>query len=187
MVIDTYSKYTKEKDIRWRIEHAQMVTSKDLDRIVNNNIIPSMQPSHCTSDMKWLPSRIGNHRLHRISRWKTFINKGAKIAGGSDCPIEDGNPLFELYAAITRQNHEGQPNQGFQKQEAVTPIEALKMLTTWGAHAEFQEGNKGRIKPRYNADLTILSDDITEIKANKILSTKILGTIVGGNFAYKNL
>ena len=187
IVIDTYSEYTKNQDTRWRIEHAQMVTSKDLDRIIENHIVPSMQPSHCTSDMKWLPERIGEHRLHRISRWKTFINKGAKIAGGSDCPIEEGNPLFEFYAAITRQDHQGFPSDGFQKQECVTPIEALKMLTTWGARAEFQEKNKGKIKPGYKADLTILSDDITKMDSSKILNIKTLGTIIGGQFVFSQL
>ena len=187
IVIDTYSSNTKNLDHRWRIEHAQMVTSKDIDRMIEHHIIPSMQPSHCTSDMKWLPDRIGQHRLHRISRWKTFIDKGAKIAGGSDCPIEEGNPLFEFYAAITRQDHKGFPDSGFQNQELVTPIEALKMLTTWGAHAEFQEKNKGKIKPGYKADLTILSNDITKIDPAKILDTKILGTIIGGQFVFNDL
>ena len=187
VVIDTYANSTKNANCRWRIEHAQMVASNDIDRMIRHNIIPSMQPSHCTSDMKWLPDRIGQHRLHRISRWRTFIDKGSKIAGGSDCPIEEGNPLFEFYAAITRQDHKGFPASGFQSQELVTPIEALKMLTTWGAHAEFQEHNKGMIKPGYKADLTILSDDITTINPSKILSTQVLGTVVGGHFAFSNL
>ncbi len=186
IVIDTYSNHIKNLNHRWRIEHAQMVTSNDIDRMIKAHIIPSMQPSHCTSDMNWLPDRIGRHRLHRISRWKTFINKGAKIAGGSDCPIEEGNPLFEFYAAITRQDHYGFPDSGFQNQELVTPIEALKMLTTWGAHAEFQEDKKGIIKSGYKADLTILSDDITKIDPSKILNTKILGTIVSGLFVYRS-
>ncbi|MAX09795.1 MAG: hypothetical protein CMG13_02905, partial [Candidatus Marinimicrobia bacterium] len=187
IVIDTYSNNIKNSNHRWRIEHAQMVTSKDIDRMIENHIVPSMQPSHCTSDMNWLPDRIGQHRLHRISRWKTFINKGAKIAGGSDCPIEEGNPLFEFYAAITRQDHQGFPNKGFQEQECVSPIEALKMLTTWGARAEFQDSNKGIIKPGYKADLTVLSDNITTIDPSKILNTKVLATIVGGQFVFNQL
>ena len=95
--------------------------------------------------------------------------------------------MFEFYAAITRQDHRGFPDSGFQSQELVTPIEALKMLTTWGAHAEFQEHNKGMIKPGYKADLTILSDDITTINPFKILNTQVLGTVVGGHFAFSNL
>ena len=187
IVIDTYSEYTKDLDRRWRIEHAQMVTSNDIDRIIENNIVPSMQPSHCTSDMKWLPDRIGAHRLHRISRWKTLINKGAKIAGGSDCPIEDGNPLFEFYAAVTRKNHQGWPKKGFQNQESVNSIEALKMLTSWGAHAEFQDGLKGKIKPGYFADLTVLSHDITIVHPKEILDIDICATIINGEFVYSQL
>ena len=187
IVVETYSKYTKNQDIRWRIEHAQMLTSQDLDRIIDSHIVPSMQPSHCTSDMKWLPERIGEHRLHRISRWKTLINKGAKIAGGSDCPIEDGNPLFEFYAAITRQNHDGFPENGFQNQECVSPIEALKMMTSWGAYAEFQDFKKGKIIPGFLADLTILSDDITMVDPSKILNIETIATIVAGDFVYQNL
>ena len=187
IVIDTYSQYTKNSDIRWRIEHAQMVTSNDIDRIIDNNIVPSMQPSHCTSDMKWLPDRIGKHRLHRISRWKTLINKGAKIAGGSDCPIEDGNPLFEFYAAVTRKNHEGWPKNGFQNQETVNALEALKMLTSWGAHAEFQDSAKGKIKPGYFADLTVLSKDITSVDPIEILNIDIGATIINGEFVFSQL
>ena len=93
MVIDVYSKYFKE-NYRWRIEHAQMNTYEDMLRCQKFQIVPSMQPSHCTSDMRWMKDRIGNHRTHRISRWKTFADLGLPIPGGSDCPIEDGNPLF---------------------------------------------------------------------------------------------
>ena len=110
MVLDIYSKtITSSINHRWRIEHAQMVSNEDVPKFFNNGIIPSMQPSHCTSDMRWLDDRIGEKRFHRISRWKTFIDSGCKIPGGSDCPIEEGNPLFEYYAAITRKNHDGFP------------------------------------------------------------------------------
>ena len=187
MVINTYSNYTKNSDVRWRLEHAQMVTSKDIERIVDNKIVPSMQPSHCTSDMNWLPDRIGNHRLHRISRWKTFINKGVKVAGGSDCPIEEGNPLFEFYAAITRQDHDGLPAGGFQNQEIVTPLQALKMLTTWGAFAEFQEQKKGKLNIGYNADITILSENIIELDPLKVLNTHVLATIINGKIVFNRL
>ena len=78
-----------------------------------------MQPSHCTSDMPWLEDRLGSNRINRISKWRTFIDKGLKIAGGSDCPIETGNPLFEFYAAVTRRDHRGWPKEGFQNQESV--------------------------------------------------------------------
>ena len=111
--------------------------------------------------------------------------KGLKIAGGSDCPIETGNPLFEFYAACTRQDHSGWPEGGWQPQEKVERMEALKMLTTWGAYAEFNENRRGKIKIGFDADLTVLSDDITTCSPPNILNTEIIMTIVAGKIAYK--
>ena len=186
-VLDIYEKYLQStNNRRWRIEHAQMLTQGDISRLKDLSIIASMQPSHCTSDMNWLKERIGQERLHRISRWKTLLNNGIVIAGGSDCPIEDGNPLYEYYAAVTRQDHNGLPKGGWQPQEVLSRLEALKIFTLGASHAEFSENSRGIIKVGYNADLTILSDDITSIDSNKILSTKIIGTIVDGKIVYGN-
>ena len=170
----------KNNDKRWRVEHAQMVSDQDVIRFKDYNILPSMQPSHCTSDMKWLPERIGNHRLKLISRWQTFINAGLKIPGGSDCPIEDGNPLFEFYAAVTRKDHAGWPDKGFQPQEKVDRLNALKMFTSWAAYGGFYEQCRGKIKTGYDADLTIMDNNILDISSTKILDTKIIYTIVNG-------
>jgi len=166
---------------RWRIEHAQMVSDDDVIRFKKYNILPSMQPSHCTSDMAWLPERIGDNRLKLISRWKTFIDAGLKIPGGSDCPIETGNPLFEFYAAITRKNHQGYPDGGFQPQEKINRINALKMFTSWAAYGGFDEHKRGKIEIGYDADLTILDNNILSIDSQKILEIKILYTIINGN------
>ena len=101
-VLNHYAKTVQSNnDRRWRIEHAQMVSDDDIVMFKDYNILPSMQPSHCTSDMPWLKERIGQYRLPLVSRWQSFINLGLKIPGGSDCPIETGNPLFEFYAAVT--------------------------------------------------------------------------------------
>lgn len=184
-VLDTYQKYLKTKnDRRWRIEHAQMLTTDDIKRLKDLSIIASMQPSHCTSDMKWLKDRIGEHRLHRISRWKTLLENDIVIAGGSDCPIEDGNPLYEYYAAVTRMDHNGYPKGGWQSQELLSRMEALNIFTTGAAFAEFSENYRGIIELGYEADLTILSDDITSIAPEKILKTKIIATIVNGNIVF---
>ena len=184
-VLDTYNKALGDKQSRWRIEHAQMVHDDDIDKFLPNLIIPSMQPSHCTSDMPWLEDRLGAHRIDRISKWRTFIDKGLKIAGGSDCPIETGNPLFEFYAACTRQDHSGYPEGGWQPQEKVERMEALKMLTTWGARAEFNENRRGKIKIGFDGDFTILSNDITTCTPKNILNTEIIMTIVAGRVVYK--
>ena len=188
MVLDVYSEAVKDmKNHRWRIEHAQMVCDEDIPRFVKNGIIPSMQPSHCTSDMPWLKDRLGEQRIPLISRWQSFIDSGCQIPGGSDCPIEEGNPLFEYYAAVTRQNHAGKPDEGWQAQEVLNRLDALKMFTTWAAYGEFAEHRRGKIRPGFDADLTILSQDITKCNPEKILKTEILGTMVGGIFYYNNL
>jgi len=170
----------KNNNRRWRIEHAQMVSDNEIERFKKYNILPSMQPTHCTSDMRWLPERIGEHRLKLISRWQSFINAGLKIPGGSDCPIELGNPLFEFYAAVTRQDHSGWPIKGFQSQEKVNRENALKMFTSWAAYGGFDEDKRGKIAIGYDADLTILDHDILNIDSKKILKSKILYTIVNG-------
>ena len=188
MVLDVYSYINKNiKNHRWRIEHAQMVCDEDIPRFAKNGIVPSMQPSHCTSDMPWLHERLGKQRIHRISRWQSFINTGCKIPGGSDCPIEEGNPIFEYYAAVTRQDHSGVPKDGWQMQEAVSRINALKMFTSWAAYGEFSEHRRGKIRPGFDADLTVLSQDIISCNAKDILQTEILGTIVNGNIIYNKL
>ena len=188
IVLDVYSEAVKDlKNHRWRIEHAQMVCDEDIPRFVKNGIVPSMQPSHCTSDMPWLTERLGEQRLHRISRWQSFIDAGCHIPGGSDCPIEEGNPIFEYYAAVTRKDHNGEPDGGWQTQEAVSRLDALKMFTTWAAYGEFAEHRRGKIRPGFDADLTFLSTDITHCTPDEILKTEILGTMVGGKIVYNNL
>ena len=186
MVIDVYSKYYKE-NYRWRIEHAQMIKYDDMLRCKEYQIIPSMQPSHCTSDMRWMKDRIGSHRTHRISRWKTFEDLGLPIPGGSDCPIEDGNPLFEYYAAITRQDHQGFPENGWHPEEALSRKSALKMFTQWAAYGEFSENRRGMIKENYDADLTVMDKDIIACEPHEILETNIMITIVGGRAVYSQL
>ena len=186
-VLDCYANILgKNNDRRWRIEHAQMVADSDMYRFKDYNILPSMQPSHCTSDMAWLDERIGIDRLKLISRWQTFINLGLKIPGGSDCPIETGNPLFEFYAAVTRTNHQGLPEGGWQPQEKINSLNALKMFTTWAAYGGFDELYRGRIDIGFDADLTVLSNNILDIEPAKILDIEILYTIINGKIVYKN-
>ena len=187
-VLDCYAQILKGKNNRrWRIEHAQMVSDKDIAKFKNFDILPSMQPSHCTSDMPWLNDRLGNNRLKLISRWQSFINQGLKIPGGSDCPIEEGNPLFEFYAAITRQNHEGLPVGGWQPQEKVKTNQALKMFTEWAAYGAFQERFRGKIDVGYDADFTVLSDNLLNINPIDILKIKIKYTIVNGRIVFSKL
>ena len=185
IVLDTYGKVNKDNHThRWRIEHAQMVRDEEIYKFKKFNILPSMQPSHCTSDMRWLDKRIGKSRLTRISRWKSFINLDIPIPGGSDCPIEDGEPLFEYYAAVTRQDHNGWPKGGWQPQEKISRIDALKMFTTWAAYGEFSEHKRGQIQIGYDADFTIYEQDLIKCDSDKILGTQLIATIVNGKFVY---
>ena len=133
-----------------------------------------------------MKDRIGSHRTHRISRWKTFADLGLPIHGGSDCPIEDGNPMFEYYAAITRKDHDGFPEDGWYPEEALDRISALKMFTQWAAYGEFSENKRGTIDRGFDADLTILSHDITLCPPKEILNTEVMMTIVGGKIVYSN-
>ena len=188
LVIDTYSDILGgPNDRRWRIEHAQMVRSKDIQRFKDFSLVPSMQPSHCTSDMRWINDRIGKGRSHMISRWQTFISMGIKIPGGSDCPIEDGNPMLEYYAAVTRKNTNGFPEGGWHPKEKVSRENALRMFTSWGAYGEFKDDKRGMIAPGFDADLTVLSDDISTCDERDIINTKVLMTIVAGIDVYNNL
>ena len=116
----------------------------------------------------------------------TFLNNGLKVAGGSDCPIEAGNPLLEFYAAVTRQDVNGYPKSGWHAEERVSPLDALKMFTTWAAHSAFEEHRRGKIQPGYMADFTVLSNDITTIKPADILDTEVLYTIIKGEIVYQN-
>ena len=115
----------------------------------------------------------------RRQRWHTIFKAGSNI--------EEGNPIFEYYAAVTRQNHDGKPKDGWYSQEAVSRLNALKMFTTWAAYGEFAEHRRGKIRPGFDADLTILSEDIINCRQDEILKTEILGTMVAGKMIYNNL
>ena len=125
--------------------------------------------------------------VNNVSRWKTFADLGLPIPGGSDCPIEDGNPLFEYYAAITRKDHDGFPEGGWHPDEILDRMSALKMFTTWAAYGEFSEKKRGKIEIGFDADFTVLNNDITSCEPEEILHTDVIMTIVGGKIVYSKL
>jgi hypothetical protein len=165
---------------RWRIEHAQFLKPEDIRRIAENQYIPSMQPIHATSDMKWVVSRLGPKRAQTTYAWHSLIEAGSIIAGGSDAPVEPINPFWGLYAAETRQDHLGRPAGGFIPRERVTRSQALRMYTTWGAFAAFKENEIGRLKRGYRADLVILDRDVSRVPAKDLLKTRVLRTYLRG-------
>jgi predicted amidohydrolase YtcJ len=173
------------RDPRWRIEHAQIVNPVDIPRFKKLGVIPSMQPSHAIGDLHFAPSRLGLKRLEGAYAWQSFIKSGSIIAGGSDAPVERGEPMIEFYAAVTRKDQRGFSGEGWHPEQAVSREQALRMFTIWAAYAAFEEKLKGSIEVGKLADLTVLSADIMKIPAPEILKTRCVMTVIGGEIAHR--
>jgi predicted amidohydrolase YtcJ len=171
---------------RFRVEHAQVLAPADVPRFKAMGVIPSMQPTHCTSDMYWAEERLGPERAKGAYLWKTFLAQGVPVAGGSDAPVESIAVLPGLYAAVTRQDAKGWPEGGWHPEERVTIVDALKMFATSAAFAAFEEEDRGTIAPGKRADLTVFSRDVTAIPPLEILGTRVSMTVVGGE-VFENL
>lgn len=169
---------------RWRVEHAQILSPADLPRFAKLEVIPSMQPSHAIGDLHFAPSRIGLKRLEGAYAWQSLLKSGVVIAGGSDAPVERGEPMIEFYAAVARKDQKGFSGAGWHPQERVTREQALKMFTTWAAYAAFEEKQRGTIEAGKLADLTVLSADIMQIPEAEILQTKCVMTVINGEVVY---
>jgi hypothetical protein len=172
-------------DPRWRIEHAQIVHPDDIPRFAKLKIIPSMQPSHAIGDLHFAPSRVGVKRLEGAYAWQSFLKQGSKIAGGSDAPVERGEPMIEFYAAVARKDQKGFSGEGWHPEQAVTREQALKMFTIWPAFAAFEEKSRGSIEVGKFADLTALSADIMKIPEMEILKTRCLVTVINGEVVWE--
>ena len=170
---------------RWRDEHSQIVNPIDIPRFAKLGIIPSMQASHAIGDLHFAPSRLGMKRLEGAYAWQSFIKSGVIVPGGSDAPVERGEPMIEFYAAVARKDIRGFSGEGWHPEEKVTREQALKMLTVWPAHAAFEENLRGSIEVGKLADLTILSADIMRIPEMEILKTHCLMTVIGGEVVYE--
>jgi predicted amidohydrolase YtcJ len=187
IVLNVFEKISKDKiisDSRFRIEHAQVVSLDDLPRFKSLSIIPSMQPIHATSDMDWAEVRLGPNRIKGAYAWKSLLNSGSIIPAGSDFPNDIMQPLWGFYAAITRKDKDGKPEDGWYPEQCMTREEALKSYTKWAAYTAFEERLKGTITIGKLADLTILSNDIMTISPNEILTTNVEMTIVDGKVVY---
>jgi predicted amidohydrolase YtcJ len=175
----------KVAEPRWRVEHSQIVNPADIPRFAKLGIIPSMQPSHAIGDLFFAPSRLGIERLAGAYAWQSFIKSGVVVPGGSDAPVERGEPMIEFYAAVARKDPKGFSGEGWHPEEAVTREQALKMFTLWPAYAAFEESLRGSIEVGKLADLTILSADIMEIPEAEILKTRCVMTIINGEIVYE--
>jgi predicted amidohydrolase YtcJ len=176
----------KIREPRWRVEHAQILDAADIPRFAKLGVIPSMQASHAISDLFFAPSRLGIPRLAGAYAWQSLIKSGSIIAGGSDAPVERGEPMIEFYAAVARKDQKGFSGEGWHPEQAVSREQALKMFTLWSAYAAFQEKDKGSIESGKLADLTVLSSDIMKIPEPEILKTRCLMTVIGGEIVYED-
>jgi predicted amidohydrolase YtcJ len=188
MVLDAYASALKSvpeaHDPRLRIEHAQVLAPEDIPRFTRLGVIPSMQPTHCTSDMTWAEARLGPQRIKGAYAWRSILDTGAHLPLSSDFPGETLNPFYGIYAAVTRQDPQGSPPGGWYPQQRLTLDEALRGYTIEGAYAEFEETAKGSIEKGKLADFTVISQDITRLAPKEILSIQVLKTFIGGKLVY---
>ena len=172
------------KKPRWRIEHSQIIEPSDIKRFAELGVIASMQPSHAIGDLHFAPDRLGKHRLAGAYAWRALIDSGAIIAGGSDAPVEVGDPRIEFYAATQRKDLKGFSNEDWNPEQKVTRQEALKMFTAWPAYAAFQESLTGTIEFGKVADISIFETDLMTANGPDIQTSKPLVTMVDGRIIF---
>ncbi len=182
--------YVKEQmgdqtDMRHRIEHAQVLAPEDIPRFVELELVASMQPTHATSDMNMAEDRVGAHRIEGAYAWQTFLNQGTVIAGGSDFPVENVNPFYGLYSAVTRKDHEGMPPGGWYSEQALSRIEALQIFTIDAAYAAHQEEVIGSLEEGKKADFILVDRDFFEVDASEIWQTEVIQTWMAGERVFE--
>ena len=180
-ILKIYTEVLKGKnDLRWRIEHAQVVNEKDFDLFGAASIIPSVQPTHATSDMYWAGDRLGSTRIKTAYAYKQLLNQNGWMPLGTDFPVEDINPFKTFLAAVARVDAKGYPDGGFQPENALTRQEALLGMTLWAAKAAFEENEKGSLEIGKAADFIVLDTDLLSCPVSAILQSKVLATFVDG-------
>jgi len=172
-------------DPRWRDEHTQIVDPSDIPRFAPLGVIPSMQPSHAIGDLFFAPDRLGQDRLDGAYAWRALIDSGVIIAGGTDAPVERGDPRIEFYGAVARRGLDGTQTADWHPNQAVTRAEALRMFTAWPAYASFREDEVGRIVEGLRADFTVFSADIMTIPEEDILTVEPVMTVLDGEIVWK--
>jgi len=184
-VLNAYKKaLTIDPDPRWRVEHAQVVSEIDRE-FFGSKILPSIQPTHATSDMFWADERLGEGRIKNAYAYKTLLDWSGRVALGTDFPVEHVSPLKTFYASVARTTEKQLPLGGFQIEDGLTRTEALKGMTIWAAYANFEEEIKGSIEVGKMADMVILKEDIMEIDINTVTNIDVVATIVDGVIVYR--
>jgi predicted amidohydrolase YtcJ len=190
MVLDIYEKAFAErpdaKDLRFRIEHAQILDAADIPRFGKLGVLASMQGIHCPSDRPWAPKRLGDERVAEGAYvWRKLLDTGARIVNGTDAPVEDVSPIQNFYASVTRAGADGQPPGGFDPDQKLTRAEALRTMTLDAAYGSFAEAQKGSIEVGKLADLVVLSQDILSVPDDVLMKTEVLVTILDGRVLYQ--
>lgn len=188
LVLDTFERTLtarpEARDLRLRVEHAQILSEADIPRFRALGVLPSMQATHCTSDMAWAEERLGPERLQAAYAWRSLLDTGVIIAGGSDFPVESPNPFHGIYAAVTRRPLSGE-DRGWQPGQRMTREEAVRSFTTWNAYASRQEDDRGALTPGRRADLIVCSDDVFTCPEERIKDIAPWLTMVGGEIVYR--
>ena len=186
LLTNIYIKYLKgTNDLRWRIEHAQVVNKSDIDKFRAFNIIPSVQPTHATSDMYWAEERLGSDRIKEAYAYQTLLKTNGLLALGTDFPVENISPFLTFYAAVSRKDQEGYPEGGFNMNDGLSREQSLKGMTIWAAISNFEEQEKGSLEAGKMADFIILEKDIMKIPLNEIPDMKVFETYIGGELVFK--
>ena len=184
VLLKEYQKVLNDiEDPRWRIEHSQVVDLNEFE-LYNDKILPSVQPTHATSDMYWAYDRLGK-RIDGAYAFKDLLSQSKRIALGTDFPVEKVNPFHTFYSSIERKDLNGYPEKGFQIENALTREETLKGMTIWGAYFNFEEDEKGTIEKGKSADFIIIDQNIMKIEADKIPNTKVLKTFIDGELVFQ--
>ncbi len=185
LLLNICGKYSNgNKNMRWRIEHAQVVDSADMDKFGKYGVIPSVQPTHCTSDMYWAEERLGTDRIKGAYAYKTLLEQYGKIAAGSDFPVEGINPLFGFYAAVSRKDQHNYPKTGFQMKDAISRENALRAMTIWAAFSNFEEEEKGSIEVGKRANMVVMQADLLTAPENELFALPVIQTIIDGELVF---
>ena len=184
-ILNVYTKVLKGKnDLRWRIEHAQVLNPADFAKFGANSVVPSVQPTHATSDMYWAGERLGTDRIKGAYAYQQLLQQNGWLILGTDFPVEDISPMRTFYAAVVRKDAKGWPSKGFQTENALSRADALRGMTIWAAKGNFEEKEKGSMEVGKFADFIILDRDILKVAENQLLGTKVLNTYVNGEKVY---
>lgn len=185
MILNVYAKYLKGKNNRrWRVEHAQVISENDFKIFGDNSVLPSVQPTHATSDMYWADERLGKEREKGAYAYKQLLHQNNILPLGTDFPVEDINPVNTFYSAVFRKDKNNFPAEGYQINNALTREEALRGMTIWAAYSNFEENEKGSIEKGKFADFVLLDTDIMTASFEQILKAKVIKTICNGETVF---